>query len=260
MEEDQEISKRERKKLNKEKKESSETKSSIQNKLIVVGGIIALAVGAFWFMYKGGSNGTEPTETPQIVAPTEVTAEDHSKGPEEALVTLVEYGDFQCPACASYQPIVDQLAEEFENDLQIVYRHFPLRSIHKHAQASAAAAEAAAEQGKFWEMYDILYQRQDDWAALRDPRSTYVGYADELGLDTKQFEDYMNSSEAKAKVDADYDGGFAAGINSTPTFYLEGSKVQNPQGLEPFRELIQQVIDSKKSEDENVENEVVPTL
>ena len=263
--EEQKLSKRERKKLNREEKKASEQKPGMQNKFLVVGVIIALAVGVFWLMYRGGgSEDTTPAETPEVLSPDEVSPEDHVKGPEDAVVTLVEYGDFQCPACGSYHPIIKQLSDEFSEDLKVVFRHYPLNSIHRHAQIASQAAEAAAQQGYFWEMHDILFERQTDWANVRDPRSLFLEYADELTLNTEQFEAYMNSAEAKAAVDADYDGGFAAGINSTPTFFVNGSKLSNPQGLEPFRQLIQQIIDTEKSEEGAEEaspsDEISPSL
>jgi protein-disulfide isomerase len=251
--EDQELSKRDRKRKNKEEKKSSEDKSSMQNKLMVVGAIVAVAVGAFWLMYRGGGSEEDTTDTPQVTSPDEVTTEDHVKGAENAIVTIVEYGDFQCPACGSYQPIVKQLADEFSEDLRVVFRHFPLNSIHRHAQIASQAAEAAADQGYFWEMHDILFERQEDWSNVRDPRSLFVEYADELTMNTEQFEAYMNSDAARDTVKANYDGGFAAGIDSTPTFYINGDKVSNPQGLEPFRALVQQIIDSEKSKEESME-------
>jgi protein-disulfide isomerase len=250
----EELSKRNRKKLNKQKGEDEEKQSPRQGKLLVVGLIVAVAAGIFWLMYRGGSpNSPSETSSPRIVSPAEVSAEDHIKGPENPIVTLVEYGDFQCPACASYHTLVEQLAEEFEGELQVVYRHFPLRSIHRHAQIAAQAAEAAADQGYFWEYYDSLYEKQDEWVNTRDPRSLFREYADELTLNLDQFDAYMNSDEAKAKVDADYNSGTAAGIDSTPTFFVNGDKIANPQGLEPFQRLIQQLIDSEKSEEENMQ-------
>jgi protein-disulfide isomerase len=224
--------------LNKEKSSSEVKKNSSLNKLAVVGGVIALAAGAFWFIYRGGSPApSESISTPS--SPSEVTSDDRTKGPENALVTLIEYGDYQCPACAAYNSIVSQIADEFKNDLRVVHRHFPLRSIHRNAQIASQAAEAAGDQGMFWEMNDILYSRQNDWKDVRDPRSIFKEYADELTLNVEQFENYMNSDAAKNKVNSDYNSGVAVGIDSTPTFFLNGEKIgTNPQGLEPFRQLI----------------------
>lgn len=244
--EDTTLSKRDRKKLNREAHSEAETKSPITNKLLTVAAIVVLGAGAFWFMYKGDSP-SGSTENTEAITPANVSEEDYAKGPGNAVVTLVEYGDFQCPACAAYHPIVSQLADELKDDLRVVYRHFPLNSIHRHAQIAAQAAEAAGEQEKFWEMHDILFERQDDWVNVRDPRSLFKEYATELELNVEQFDTFMNSSEAKARVDADYKSGVAAAIQSTPTFYVNGEKIEGPQGFEPFKALIQAKIDELKT-------------
>jgi protein-disulfide isomerase len=268
--EEEGLSKRERQKLNKEKTSGEVNKNSTLNKLMVVGGLLALAAGAFWFIYRGGSPAPSvDTTTPS--SPSEVTAQDHTKGPQNALITLIEYGDYQCPGCAAYNPLISQIADEFKNDLRLVHRSFPLRSIHRNAQIAAQAAEAAGDQGMFWEMNDILYSRQDDWKNTRDPRSQFKEYASELTLNVEQFENYMNSDAAKSKVDADYNSGLAAGIDSTPTFFINGDKIQNnPQGLEPFRQLILQKFaevmppgrgeEATDSGDSTPEGEVIPQL
>lgn len=261
MEQSEKLSKRERKKLNREEKKSKEQSSGMKNKLVVVAGIIAVAAGAFWLMYRSGTSAPDLPEVADRLT-TEVTAEDNVYGPEDAIVTLVSYEDFQCPACAAYHPIVEQMAGEFADDLRIVQRHFPLRSIHRHAQIASQAAEAAAQQGKFWPMTSLLFTRQSVWGSIRDPRSTFLEYAQELELDVAAFETYMNSDEARDKVNSDYESGIAMGVNSTPTFFLNGQRIQNPQGYDAFRQLIQAEIDkamaqapANGTEEESVEND-----
>ena len=102
-------------------------------------------------------------------------------------------------------------------------------------------------------MYKVLYEKQKDWSEARDPRSLFKEYADELTMNVEQFETYMNSDAAKAKVDADYNSGIAAGIDSTPTFFLNGEKIENPTSRGEFKQIIQQIIDESKPEDESVE-------
>lgn len=269
MEEKETLSKRERQRLNREKKAESEKKSQTPKKLLYVGLIIVVAVLAFWFMYRGGNSESGQTDQARVQSPAEVTASDNIKfvssskdevlppqvgsmeyvqESEQALVTLVEYADFQCPACAAYHEILNKLANDFPEDLRIVFRHFPLRSIHRHSQMAAQAAEAAAAQGKFWEYSDLLYANQDDWSVARDPRSTFVKYAESLGLNTDEFDKYMNSSDAKASVDAGFESGMASGLNATPTFFINGEQIANPQGYEPFKALISGLIEQKKQE------------
>lgn len=259
-----ELSKRERKKLNKLTAASDTHKKYSKNKLLTVGAIIALATAFFLFINRSGSNSNSSTGASDVIS-TEISAEENSKGPEDAAVTLVEYADFQCPACASYFPLVEQLSKEYSDKMRIVSRHFPLRSIHKHAQISAQAAEAAAKQEKYWEMASLLYKKQDEWSNTRDPRGLFKQYAEELSLNLNQFEKDMNSSEAKAKVDADYESALSLGINSTPTFYLNGNKIDSPKNYEDFKQKIEEIIkeaaeESGSSKEGSPEAEVAPQL
>ncbi len=263
MEEESSLSKRERKKLNRLNKISKENQESFKKKIFTVFAIIALSIGFFWLILRNTSQ--EDSRIQQDIKSSislkEVNSMDHTKGSTEPIVTLIEYADFQCPACASYNFIVNQLVQEFKDKMQVVYRHFPLSSIHRHAQIAAQAAEAAGDQGYFWEFVNILYERQNEWSNTRDPRNLFMDYARELTLNVEQFNKYMNSDEAKKKVRADYESGLAAGIDSTPTFYINGDKVVNPKGLEPFRQLVQKIIDDSKQEEEKQNNnEPIPQL
>jgi protein-disulfide isomerase len=166
-----------------------------------------------------------------------VSEADHVKGNRESDVALVEYGDFQCPACRSYFPIVARLEQDFGGRVAFVYRHFPL-TIHANAEAAARAAEAAAMQGKFWEMHDILFEKQDDWAKKGNAEDIFVEYAVSLGLNPDQFRQDFKSNEAGDRVQGDSAGGFTSGVNSTPSFFLNGIKVRNPQSYEEFQQVI----------------------
>lgn len=167
---------------------------------------------------------------------------EHTKGPADASVRLVEYSDFQCPACRAYYPLMKALGEEFPNDLEIVYRHFPLERIHQNANAAGRAAEAAGVQGRFWEMHDWIFERQDEWSKVPDPTNLFAGYAVSIGLDENKFRADMNSQAARDKVQDDLDSGTASLVNSTPTFFLNMEKIQNPRSYEEFRTLILQHI------------------
>jgi protein-disulfide isomerase len=174
----------------------------------------------------------------------QVSEADHVQGPADAKLTLIEYADFQCPTCAAYAPVLEQLLAEYPDDLRLVYRYFPLKTIHPNATIASQAAEAAHLQGKFWEMHDILFNRQSEWSRLSSPRKTFIDYAEELGLDTARFETDMNSKAVKDRVDADFENATAAGLSGTPTFYLNGVALENPRGLEGFQE----VLDAKLAE------------
>ena len=167
------------------------------------------------------------------------TSTDWVKGAplKDAKVTIIEYSDFQCPACGAYYPMVKQLGQEFKN-LAIVYRHFPLTQ-HANARPAAQAAEAAGRQGKFWEMHDMLFENQKYWSESRVVTDIFVAYAKTLGLDMEKFKNDFNSSAAKTKIESDYQSG-ASEIDGTPTFFLNDKKIQNPQSYDEFRTIIEQ--------------------
>ena len=157
-------------------------------------------------------------------------------------VELVEYSDLQCPACGVYYPVVKSIVEEFGSELKFTYRHFPLKQIHQNAFRAALATEAAGLQGKFWEMHDILFERQNEWSN-KSGDDIFSLYAREVGLDAIRFEsDLAFNEEIKNKVDSDYQSGITLGVNSTPSFFLNGAKMQNPRSYEEFRDIIQQFI------------------
>lgn len=170
--------------------------------------------------------------------PMPVTADDHVKGPASAPVTLVEYSDFQCPACEAYEPVLEKLESEASTTFRIVYRHFPLTQLHPNALPAAYASEAANLQGKFWEMHDMLFANHTDWTELADPTSVFVGYAGKIGLDTAKFKADLSSDAVKARVQADVDDGNKIGINYTPSFFINGHIITNPQSYDEFLAII----------------------
>lgn len=174
-----------------------------------------------------------------------VNENDRQKGAENAKVTIVEYSDFQCPACASYYPVVQNIIQEFPNDVRVVYRHFPLNQ-HKQAKLAAYAAEAAGKQGKFWEMHDMIFDNQRTWAEQGGAEEIIYGFAKQLDLNMEQFKTDIKSGEIAKKVDKDYASGVSAGVDSTPTFYVNGKKIKNPRGPDEFRTIIQDNLSDNK--------------
>lgn len=165
-----------------------------------------------------------------------------SKGGESATVVLEEFSDFQCPACGAYFSVVKALTEEFKDTVRFSYRHFPLRSIHKNAEKGARAAEAAGEQGKFFEMHNLLFERQDSWVNDVNPSILFYGYAKELGLQAEKFKSAYKSEVIAKRVERDYQDGLAREVDSTPTFFLNGTKLNNPRSLEEFRAVVAQAL------------------
>jgi protein-disulfide isomerase len=175
-------------------------------------------------------------------------ASSHVVGAGEEGVTLTEYGDFQCPACKSYYPMVKQIKSEYGDKITFQFRHFPLNQIHPHAYQASRAAEAAGIQGKFFEMHDLLYENQDSWSGLSDVTGVFEGFAQQLALDMEKYKNDVISAEVGAVIDADIREGQNAGANSTPTFLINGQKIdKNPQSLDEFKQLIDSKLQESKS-------------
>ena len=179
---------------------------------------------------------TPPSTGGPLAVP--VSDKDHFKGNQNAKTALVEYSDFQCPACAQMYPIVKQIGETFKDDLKIVYRHYPLSQAHKNANTAARASEAAALQGKFWEMHDMLFNTQNEWAQIDNSEAFFVNLATSLGLDSEKFKADLNSRSAGKKISEDELGGVASEVQGTPTFFLNGERIQNPRTMQEFENVI----------------------
>jgi protein-disulfide isomerase len=152
---------------------------------------------------------------------------DHTQGPADAAVTLVEYGDYECPYCGAAYPIVKEVQERMGERLLFVFRNFPITTSHPHAEQAAEAAEAAASQEKFWEMHDLLYENQ---RRLRD--DDLRGYAEQLGLDLESFDRDLAEHVHAARVREDFMSGVRSGVNGTPTFYINGERHDDSYELE----------------------------
>ena len=146
-----------------------------------------------------------------------VGEQDHVQGPATAPVTLVEYGDYQCPYCGSAYPMVKEIQRRLGDQLRFVFRNMPLTEVHPYALGAAEAAEAAGEQGKFWEMHDTLYEHQD---AL--DHNHLIQYARTLGLDVDRFHQELDSHAEVPRIQADYESGEESGVQGTPTFFING--------------------------------------
>ena len=162
-------------------------------------------------------------------------------------VQFTEYGDFQCPACGAYFPLVKQVVAKYSNDIQFQFRNFPLQAIHQNARSGARAAEAAARQNKYWEMHDLLYEQQDSWKDSKSPNVIFEGYASQLGLNIAKFKTDFASTEINEMINADFAEGTRLGVDSTPSFFLQGKKITDaPRDVEGFSKLIDQAIKNAK--------------
>lgn len=203
--------------------------------LIVFAIIAAIFAGLLFFQ----SDADAPTTTGQ---PT-----NHTYGEGKSGVKLVEYGDFQCPACYAYFPIVSQLKEKYKEQITFQFRHFPIVSAHRNAMAAHRAAEAASKQGKFWEMHDLLFANQKSWEGSNNAGQVFDGYAAQLGLDVTKYKQDVGNSATAADVQADLKEGEKAGVQGTPSFFLDGKQLESPQTLEEFDAIIQEAIKQKSA-------------
>ena len=174
-------------------------------------------------------------------------------------VTLVEYADIQCPACKAYHPIVKQLVEAYPGQLKVVFKHFPLTSIHPNAMDAAIAAEAAGKQNKFFEFVDIAYEKQGEWAGLPNPDDKFAEYAKEAGADVAKFKADIKDSQLAKNVETEREEGITNGVTGTPSFYLEGERIQNPADLDAFKVLVNEALKGGSSENNQTQPTAIPT-
>jgi protein-disulfide isomerase len=166
----------------------------------------------------------------------------HLQGQGKSGVTLVEYGDYQCPYCKQFYPIVKQVVAENKDQIYFQFRNFPLSNAHPHAFAAAQAAEAADKQGKFWQMHDLLYENQDQWATADTPAVYFGQYAKQLGLHAAQFNHDYTSQSVINVIKADAAEAQRLKLPSTPSFLINGKEVQVQISVESLRQLVQAAI------------------
>lgn len=200
------------------------------------------AVVIIGLLFSGTLFSSAPVSTEEERALLAVVSDDYYKGKSDAKVTLVEYLDFECEACGAYYPLIKQLTAEFPSDLKVVTRYFPLPG-HKNGLPAALAVEAAAKQGKYWEMHDMLFENQKLWGEKQTPTpQAFEGYAQQIGLDLEKFRRDVADETTLARVDRDRQSGIQLDNQGTPSFFLNGRRIDNPRSYEAFSQLIQNEI------------------
>ena len=183
---------------------------------------VLLFGGIVW--YSGQQNPDAPVEASVLVRDDSQIMK--ASETSTTTVTLVEFGDYQCPACAAVAPYVKKLVtKDFKGRINFVFRNYPLPQ-HPYALLTAESAEIAGDQGKFWEMYDIIYERQNEWVAATSTKETILGYAKTLGLDMEVFSKSLDENKYSAKINRDVQDGNSAGVDSTPSFFVNGKRVR----------------------------------
>lgn len=213
----------------------------MKDSYILIGTIVFTILAVFGVAaIFSGSTEVGSQELRQIDPQAAIGSSPHTKGAEltaeasSAAITIVEFSDFQCPSCKVAGPIVENVLAKHP-EVNFVYRHFPLDSIHPLARLAAQASEVAAEKGKFWEYHDILFENQQSWSkitSLEEATEVFAAYASEIDIDKAEFLERIASTEIKELVQEDYSFGLAQGVNSTPTFFVNGLQVSAPAQLE----------------------------
>lgn len=209
--------------------------------ILIVIAIIGVVIAGMVIFTASPRNEPSSNQTASLI--NLFSEKEWEKGNPSASVTLVEYSDFQCPACGAYSTIVKRLIGEFGDRVKLIYRHFPLRNTHKNAQLAAQAAEAAGSQGKFWEMHDLLFENQAQWSVISFAAGTaFEEFAESLNLNIDQFKKDIDSQNIKNKIEKDFQSGIAAGVDHTPTFFINRKQIPNPQSYDEFRNAIIQAL------------------
>jgi formate-nitrite transporter family protein len=205
---------------------------------LIILAVLGVALGSAWYLRRAANsqagvlstNGSSPVPgssarptVSTIIAPG--ADPPHTKGPPTAPVTLEEFGDFECPPCGQFHPILKTMHEEFGDRLRIIFREYPLVPNHQHALYAASAAEAAALQGKFWEMHHKLYENQKTWHEAFDVRPIFDDYAKQIGLDIERFRRDVNSDGVARRITEDGKRGRSLNLKGTPSVFMNGREV-----------------------------------
>jgi protein-disulfide isomerase len=204
--------------------------------LAVIGIVLIAALAGGMLLFRttqSSSSNAQPT--PQA------SAEPRKPG-DDVVVTLEEFGDYQCPPCGVLHPTLKKLKQEFGSNLNFIFRNLPLTSIHKNALVAAQAAEAARIQNHFWEMHDLLYENQELWKDDINPKTIFVKFASDLGLDAARFAQDMDDKQVKLRIETDQEAAAQLGVNGTPTVIIDGRQVRpeatTPEGIRKGIEFI----------------------
>jgi protein-disulfide isomerase len=215
----------------------------------VIAVTIAIATGTALFFSRCGMALACPENRGKISSVTAAPPANpfgpggHIRGSAAAAVTVVEYGDYECPPCGTYEPIVTKVLQEFAGKVKLEFHHFPLTTIHPNALLAATAAEAAADQGRYWEMHDILFASRSKWSKAADAEMQFIAMASQIGLDSTAFAKSLRSPETQQRVRDDMARGRDLQVEATPTFFLNGQKVQSaPSTFEEFADLIEHAL------------------
>lgn len=188
---------------------------------LLLGIIVAIVAGMIGLFVVFNQSGTSST------ADAGKLVREDSQKQGSGSVSMVEFGDYQCPSCGAVNPTIQKIMKDYEGKVTFVFRNFPLETIHKNAMSAAMYAEASAKQNKFWQMHDKLYEKQSEWSDLSDPAPKYLEYAKALGMNADQLKTDAATAEISKLISRDMEDGNALGVSGTPTFFVNGKQIAN---------------------------------
>lgn len=204
---------------------------------VIIAAVLVIAIGAGALMFRSA----RPQVSTPTPSPTSTPVNPQMAAAPKGVVTIEEFGDYQCPPCGIIYPDIKKLKNEFGDRVRLIFYQFPLTQIHKNAMTAAHAAMAARLQGKFWEMHDLLYENQKLWAELPDLHPMAIGFAQQLGLDVQRFARDLDGAQVDAAVSADLKRGESLGVTGTPTLFIDGQQIENEKTtLDSLRKMINQ--------------------
>jgi protein-disulfide isomerase len=210
--------------------------SRVSKSLIVIVLAVAVAAGAAVYLSRQPD---QPSETAAAPAHADIRGGGHFRGPENAALTLVEFGDYQCPSCGAFHPLVKEILNRYPQQVRFEFHHFPLISIHPNTMLASMTAEAAGEQGHYWEMHDALFEHQREWADSPNAEPIFIALASRFGLDTNRFMQALRSPQVQDRILKDVTRGQDAKVEATPTFFINGERISVKLSMEDFVQVIE---------------------
>jgi protein-disulfide isomerase len=197
---------------------------------------VAVAAGAAVYLSRQPD---QPSETAAASRHADIQGGGHIRGPEKAALTLVEFGDYQCPSCGAYHPLVKEILNRYPQQLRLEFHHFPLVTIHQNSMLASKAAEAAGEQGRYWEMHDALFEHQREWADSPNAEPIFIALASRFGLDVNRFMQALRSPQVQDRILKDVTSGQDAKVEAVPTFFINGERISVKLSMEDFVQVIE---------------------
>jgi protein-disulfide isomerase len=204
--------------------------------LVVIVIAVAVAAGAAVYLSRQPDEPAGGASTP---IHANIKGGGHLRGPENAQVTLVEFGDYQCPSCGAFHPLVQEVLHRYPTQVRLEFHHFPLVTVHPNTMLASQAVEAAGDQGKYWEMHDAVFEHQNDWSGSPNPEPIFITLATGVGLDINKFMQGLRSPEVQQRILKDVERGQEAKVEATPTFFINGEQIHVRLSMEDFVQAIE---------------------